>query len=60
MEGVLIVKGERRYEDREKNRGMVDIDTILHDENGQDFKERVLLFQQISYGCFLEFGVSKP
>ena len=54
MEGVLIVKGERRYEDREKNRGMVDIDTILHDENGQDFKERVLLFQQISYGCFLD------
>jgi FtsP/CotA-like multicopper oxidase with cupredoxin domain len=52
MEGVLIIKGERPYQDRAKNEGVADIDTILHDKNGRDFNDRIFLFQQISYGCF--------
>jgi FtsP/CotA-like multicopper oxidase with cupredoxin domain len=52
MEGVLIVKGNRPYVDRDKNNGVADIDTILHDKAGHEFKERVLLLQQIAYGCF--------
>jgi L-ascorbate oxidase len=52
MEGVLIIRGDRTYQDRKKNDGIVDIDTVLHTPNGQPFPERVMLFQQIAYGCF--------
>jgi L-ascorbate oxidase len=52
MEGVLIIKGDRQYQDRIRNGGVADIDSVLHNQAGQDFKDRVLLFQQIAYGCF--------
>ena len=52
MEGVLIVKGNRKYQDAAQNDGVVDIDTILHDRSGHEFPERILLFQQIAYACF--------
>lgn len=52
MEGVLIVRGARAFADRVANHGVVDIDTVLKDSAGQPFPERVMLFQQIPYGCF--------
>lgn len=51
-EGALIVRGRRRYADRTRNGGVVDIDTILHDRSGIPIAERIMLFEQIPYGCF--------
>jgi L-ascorbate oxidase len=61
MEGVLIVKGHRRYEDRAANHNVVDIDTILHTAppEPKDFGERLMLFQQIVYGCFTDATYTK-
>ncbi|NHN88390.1 multicopper oxidase family protein [Acetobacter conturbans] len=50
--GALIVRGTRRYADRKRNNGIVDIDTVLHDRSGQPIVERIMLFEQIPYGCF--------
>jgi len=52
MEGVLVISGDRAYRDRARNGGVADIDTVLHAPDGQPFPERVMLFQQIAYGCF--------
>ncbi|MFT8805339.1 MAG: multicopper oxidase family protein [Acetobacter aceti] len=51
-EGALIVRGRRRYADRARNDGVVDIDTVLHDRYGMPVAERIMLFEQIPYGCF--------
>jgi FtsP/CotA-like multicopper oxidase with cupredoxin domain len=50
--GVMIVRGNRRVQDKARNAGIADIDTILKDPRGRTFKEQVMLFQQIEYGCF--------
>ncbi|HUG44996.1 MAG TPA: multicopper oxidase domain-containing protein, partial [Sphingomicrobium sp.] len=52
MAGALIVTGDRKpTADRPG-----DIDILLKDENGRAFPERVMLFQQIQYGCLDEKG----
>lgn len=52
LEGVLIINGTRTYANRAQNGGMADIDTLLHNSSGQAFPDRVIMFQQIAYGCF--------
>ncbi len=52
MEGVIIVRGSRAYRDRARNDNVADIDTVLRTGAGVAFPERVMLFQQIAYGCF--------
>ncbi|MFT8719090.1 multicopper oxidase family protein [Acetobacter sp.] len=51
-EGALIVRGQRRYADRARNGGVADIDTVLHDRYGNPVTDRIMLFEQIPYGCF--------
>ncbi|NHO32809.1 multicopper oxidase family protein [Acetobacter fallax] len=53
-EGVLIVGGKRRYTDRKNHGGVADLDTILHDSSGEPIPERIMLFEQIPYGCFTD------
>ncbi|GBQ26051.1 putative multicopper oxidase [Acetobacter estunensis NRIC 0472] len=53
-EGALIVRGQRRYADRWRNGGVTDIDTVLHDRSGTPIADRVMLFEQIPYGCFAD------
>ncbi|NHN86427.1 multicopper oxidase domain-containing protein [Acetobacter musti] len=53
-EGVLIISGKRRYADRKLHNNIADIDTILHDGNGDPIPERIMLFEQIPYGCFTD------
>lgn len=48
MAGALIIEG-RRPPTPEHNG---DIDTLLRSSDGQPFKERVLVFQQIQYACY--------
>lgn len=51
--GVLIVRGDRRVQDKARNHGVADVDTILRDSRSQrPLKEQVMLFQQVEYGCF--------
>ncbi len=53
MAGALIVTGNRVPTlDRPG-----DIDILLKDERGRPYADRVLLFQQIQYGCFDDKGV---
>ena len=47
MAGALIVTGSRLPTETSPG----DIDVLLKDEKGRAFPERVLLFQQIVYGC---------
>lgn len=47
MAGALIVTGERRPTASRPG----DVDILLRDAKGRPFPERVLLFQQIQYGC---------
>ncbi|HTK58928.1 MAG TPA: multicopper oxidase family protein [Sphingomicrobium sp.] len=47
MAGALIVTGNRLP----TAAGPGDIDILLRDERGQPFAERVMVFQQIDYGC---------
>ena len=52
MAGALIVTGNRLpTEDRPG-----DIDVLLKDDKGRQFPERVLIFQQIQYGCLNDKG----
>ncbi|OLL27979.1 copper oxidase [Burkholderia sp. SRS-W-2-2016] len=61
MAGVLIVRGSRTAAARAANGGIADIDTILHRrERQQPFREHVMLFQQIEYGCFDNATASAP
>lgn len=52
--GVLIVRGDRPYTapTPENPHPIADIDTILHDTEGAQFPEQLILFQQIAYACF--------
>jgi L-ascorbate oxidase len=53
MAGALIVRGRRTIQQKRAGRALVaDIDTILRGRNGRPLQERVLVFQQITYGCF--------
>ncbi len=47
MAGALVIHGDRPPT-LEKNG---DIDTLLRDETGTAFKERLVLFQQVAYAC---------
>ena len=47
MAGALIVHGERAPTRAENG----DIDTLLRDERGQAYKERIVLLQQVAYAC---------
>lgn len=51
--GVLVVRGSRRVQDKQRNHGVADIDTLFKDPRSQrPLKEQTLLFQQVEYGCF--------
>lgn len=47
MAGALIIDGERAPTPTRSG----DIDTLLRDETGTAFRERVVLFQQVAYAC---------
>lgn len=47
MAGALIIHGDRAPTPVSNG----DIDTLLRDETGTAFKERVVLFQQVAYAC---------
>src|SRR5437764_2689224 len=53
MAGALIVTGNRQPTMTTPG----DIDILLKDERGRAFPERVLLFQQLEYGCLNGKGV---
>jgi FtsP/CotA-like multicopper oxidase with cupredoxin domain len=53
MAGALIVTGNRLPTETAPG----DIDILLKDERGRAFPERVMIFQQIKYGCFDDKGV---
>ena len=53
MAGALIVFGNRSPTAESAG----DIDIILKDERGRPFPERILLFQQIQYGCLNDKGL---
>lgn len=53
MAGALIVTGNRVPTASTSG----DIDILLKDERGRPLPERVMLFQQIVYGCFDDKGV---
>ena len=53
MAGALIVTGNRAPTMTTPG----DIDILLKDERGKSIPERVMLFQQIQYGCFDDKGV---
>lgn len=53
MAGALIVTGNRLP----TTTGPGDIDVLLRDERGLPFAERVMVFQQIDYGCLDAKGV---
>jgi FtsP/CotA-like multicopper oxidase with cupredoxin domain len=52
MAGALIVTGDRKPTMTSPG----DVDILLKDEKGRAFPERVMLFQQIQYGCLDEKG----
>ncbi|MBL8300066.1 MAG: multicopper oxidase domain-containing protein [Rhodanobacteraceae bacterium] len=47
MAGALIVHGDRAPTPTRTG----DIDTLLRDESGASYKERIVLFQQVAYAC---------
>jgi FtsP/CotA-like multicopper oxidase with cupredoxin domain len=47
MAGALIVHGDRNPTPRRNG----DVDTLLRDETGAPYRERVVLFQQVQYAC---------
>ena len=53
MAGALIVTGNRLPTVTSPG----DIDILLKDERGRPFPERVMIFQQINYGCLDAKGV---
>lgn len=52
MAGALIVTGDRLPTATAPG----DIDVLLKDERGRPFPERIMLFQQINYGCLNDKG----
>jgi L-ascorbate oxidase len=67
MEGVLVVQGSRTAAEKDaalaadpNSTAIADVDTILHDSHGKEFKERVMILQQIAYGCFPGNDYSQP
>lgn len=52
MVGALIIKGNRRVQDKTKPGDIADIDTILNDKPHKPMKERLFVLEQIAYGCF--------
>lgn len=51
--GVLVVRGNRRVQDKARNHGVADIDTLLKDGmTRRPLREQTMLFQQVEYGCF--------
>lgn len=55
MAGALIVTGNRLP----TATGPGDIDVLLKDGRGRSFPERIMLFQQINYGCLNEKGLNE-
>lgn len=55
MAGALIVTGNRLPTQTKPG----DIDVLLKDEKGHAFPERIILFQQIQYGCKNEKGLNE-
>lgn len=53
MAGALIVTGDRLP----TAAGRGDIDVLLKDRHGKPFADRVMIFQQIQYGCVDDKGV---
>ncbi|WP_294120111.1 multicopper oxidase family protein [Sphingomonas sp.] len=53
MAGALIVTGNRAPTETAPG----DIDILLKDRRGRPFPERVMVFQQIEYGCLNDKGV---
>ena len=53
MAGALVVTGNRKPTATTPG----DIDILLKDERGKPFPERVMIFQQIQYGCFDDKGI---
>ena len=47
MAGALIIRGERPPTPAANG----DIDTLLRDETGASYRERLVLFQQVQYAC---------
>ncbi len=52
MAGALIVTGSRKPTMTSPG----DVDIVLKDEKGRAFPERVMIFQQIQYGCLDDTG----
>ena len=55
MAGALVVTGDRLPTATTPG----DIDILLKDARGKPFPERVMLFQQIQYGCLNDKGVNE-
>ena len=55
MAGALIVTGDRLP----TLNGRGDIDVLLKDRRGRPFPERIMLFQQIQYGCLNDKGLNE-
>jgi FtsP/CotA-like multicopper oxidase with cupredoxin domain len=55
MAGALIVTGNRLPTET----GPGDIDILLKDERGRAFPERIMIFQQIEYGCLNDKGLNE-
>ena len=55
MAGALIVTGNRLPTATSPG----DIDVLLKDERGRAFPERVMLFQQLNYGCLNDKGLNE-
>ena len=55
MAGALIVTGNRSANREQPG----DIDVLLKDERGRPFPERVMMFQQIQYGCLNDKGADR-
>jgi L-ascorbate oxidase len=55
MAGALIVSGNRLPSATSPG----DIDILLKDARGQPFPERIMLFQQINYGCLNDKGLNE-
>ena len=60
MAGALIIRGDRTPEKFGAEIATGDIDTLLRNaDTGQEFKERLMVFQQIPYACMNEDGEIK-
>lgn len=60
MSGALIIHGNRLPEKKGEAVKTGDIDTLLRNEDGTPFKERVVLFQQNTYACLQNENDTDP